>query len=78
MTETKKTTKRVKTSSCPHFCFYQLTAAFRASLIFKKKRQEKYTTYSKAIRKAARRGDKATLGQATRLPQNKTSTKNFF
>jgi hypothetical protein len=70
-TETNKTTKRIKTSSCPHFCFYQQTAGFRASLIFKQKRQEKYTTYSKAIREAGRQG----LGQATRLPQNKTSTK---
>jgi hypothetical protein len=47
-------------------------------LIFKQKRQEKYTTNCKAIRKAGRRGDKAALGQATRLPQNKTSTKKFL
>jgi hypothetical protein len=66
---------RQNRQSCPHFCFHQQTAAFRASLIFKQKRQEKYTTYSKAIREAGRRGDKAALGQATRLPQNKTSTK---
>jgi hypothetical protein len=58
--------------------FLPTNSRFSSFVDFKQKRQEKYTTYSKANREAARRGDKAALGQATRLPQNKTSTKKFF
>jgi len=47
-------------------------------LIFKQKRQEKYTTYSKAIREAGRRGDKAPLRASNEAsPKQNIDKENF-